>query len=434
MNNAIRVQNWALVYLCVWTFAPPLAYEDAYRYAAVFAGLIWSVMELTRSDNIFARPTIPVLLSGAYLLYTLAVEWALGPEADFAWHIQPAIMLFFLVVYESRRRMLGTLVPVFWWTLATLPIWLAISLVALSRHGHAARVIVRASEEALELTEQGVGGYALVYFSLALLPVLITLTVRRREKYLKGMPHVLRYVQGRLPVFTGVTALLAALFIFKAQYSIAIYLTALVLLAIFVPRRHAVAIAVVGIPIAIVMLQEGPMVRTLEAAGSVVQGTNAGNKINDLLTTLQEDRAFGTVGDRMERYARSTEIFLESPLFGVLEFRDVGKHSSYLDRFARYGVVIGGIFVYLLLYVPVRMMKRTKAAFGMAFAVFTVALLFPALNTVFMGLGTALYIMFPAACSLLSAEPVKRPWPAPSRAVLDISRASQASLPQRRET
>lgn len=434
MSGTLRIQNVALIYLCMWTIAPPLAYGEEYRYVAVFAGLAWVAMELARKNNIFLHPTVPVLLCAAYILYTAAIEWTLGAEAQFDWHIQPTIMFFFLLVYESRRRNLDTLAPVFWWTLVSLPMWLILSLFALNEYGHAARVIVRASDEAMELAERGVGGYGLVYFTLALLPVLIVLTLSKREQYLHTMPRVLRRLQSPVPVLTAVTALLAALFIVKAQYSIALYLAVLLLPAIFLPRRYALAVATIALPVAILSVQPPVLVTALNAAGSVFQDTNVGNKINDVLTSIQEDSAYGSVGDRVERYSRSTDLFLHSPLLGVLELRDVGKHSSYLDRFARYGLLFGALFVYLIVYVPLRMMKEMKTSFGMAFAVFLVAALFPLLNNVFIGFGTALYIMFPVVCSILGPKGVTRARPARTQAAPALGDERLPVLPNRRDS
>ena len=399
LSTAVKVQNAALIYLCIWTVAPPLAFGEEYRVAAVVAALIWGVTELTRKGNILANPTAPVLLCMAYLVYTLIVEASLGAGSYLDWHIQPAIMLFFLVVYESRRREIHTLAPAFWWTLATLPVWLVLSLIGLREYGHAARVFVRSSDEALELAEQGVGGYGLVYFALVLIPILVALTISRYRSNVRGIPKYLQLVQGRLPLLTGATLALAALFILRAQYSIAIYLGSLAVASMVVTRRRAIAVLILCIPLAVVALQEDALYGTLELASSATQGTNVGKKVEDLMTSMQSDYAVGSVWDRLERYRRSIELFIESPLVGVLEFTNVGKHSSYLDRFARYGVVIGSLFAYLLLYLPVRMMRRMDAGFGMAFGVFVIALLFPLVNTVFMGFGSALFIMFPVACS-----------------------------------
>lgn len=404
MSGTLRAQNFALLYLCLWTIVPAMAYGSVYRYLAVAAALCWAILEVARKDNIFKRPTAPVLLCLAYILYTLAIEWSLGSAADFDWHIQPAIMFFFLLVYESRRHRLDTLTPVFWWTLATLPLVLIISLAALSEYGHAARIVVRASDEAEELAREGVGGYALVYFCVVMLPILVAITAYRARGIATTAPRVLGRLQTPVPALTAVTAALVALFIFRAQYSIAMYLSLLLLPAVFIPRKYALLVAILILPLGLISLQEDALVKTLEAAGTVVEGTTAGNKINDLLTSLREDQAFGTVGDRVSRYSRSIELFMEAPVLGVLDIRDIGAHSAYLDRFGRYGIFIGSLFVYLVVYVPIRMMKRVGDGFGMAFAVAGISLLFPALNTVFMGFGTALYIMFPVACSFYTSE------------------------------
>jgi O-antigen ligase len=267
-----------------------------------------------------------------------------------------------------------------------------------------------------------------------MLPMLVALTLNKHRSQLQSLPAQLKLLQGRLPLLTGASLALGVLFILKAQYSIAIYLGAISVAAMIVSRRRALVVLLIAIPLVVVALQEKTMVGTLELAQSVTQDTNVGRKIDDILTSLQSDYAVGSLGDRLERYTRSLQLFANAPIFGVLEFADVGKHSSYLDRFARYGLVGGAVFMYLLLYVPVRMMKRMHAGFGMAFSVFVIALLFPTLNTVFMGFGTALFIMFPVVCSYFTGPGSERlgvATPRPGPGFFQARRRMVSQRPQR---
>ncbi|MBC5784865.1 O-antigen ligase family protein [Ramlibacter sp. USB13] len=399
IGTNLKVQNIAIAYVCLWAVSPPLGYRTEYRVAALAAVLVWFVLEIARRGNIFARPTTPVLVAGAYVIYTLSIEVILGPEAEFDWHIQPTILLFFLIVHESRRRQIETLAPVFWVTLASLPLWLALSLMGLSEYDNAARILVRSSEEAMELAEQGIGGYGLVYLMVTLLPVMVYLAATRSGRMIPGTPKIFGFLERRVPILTALTALLGVIFILRAQYSIAVYLAALSTLALMASRKRAlllVAMLLVGL---MLLIEQNILFSLLDWLASLTSGSNLAKKFQDILDSLRADEAVGTLSDRTERYLRSLSLFAENPFLGVLEFRDVGKHSAYLDRFARYGFLVGGMFVYLMLYLPVRLMKQMRTGFGMAFAVFAVVLVFPALNNVFLSFGVALYIMFPVACT-----------------------------------
>lgn len=98
---------------------------------------------------------------------------------------------------------------------------------------------------------------------------------------------------------------------------------------------------------------------------------------------------------------RSFLLFLENPVIGVLEFASVGKHSSILDTFARFGIIFGTVFVYLIAYLPWRAIQVAGARhFGVPFAMLIAIALTFGLNSGFMGLGVMMFIVFPVALHL----------------------------------
>ena len=122
------VQNLCLIYVCLWTTAPPLAYPDWARLLSVLAMLIGAGTDAARRGGIFRRPTLPVLLAMAYIVYTGAVEFLYDGAGGVTRNLQLFIMLMFLIVHESRRNDLDSLRPVFWAVLLTLPIWQVITI------------------------------------------------------------------------------------------------------------------------------------------------------------------------------------------------------------------------------------------------------------------------------------------------------------------
>lgn len=422
------IQNLAVAYVCLWATAPILAYGDAYRWAAAGAVGLWGLLELMRPGGIFARPTVPVVLTGLYILYTGIIELVLGPDGDIVGQVQIWIMLFFLVFYESRRKHVRSMAPIFWLVLATLPMWLYSTYTGIDSFGtHASRLVTRSSDVARELTAEGIGGYSLVYGTVLMLPIFALLLLNVRRITPIETPAVLREIS-KVPFLVAalltVNLILGMAVVLRAGFSIAILLAVAALgLSIFFRKRSPVFLLFA--PMAALggfLFLEVALIPTLNALKPLAEGTPYYRKILDIIGTLETDQSQGTFDDRWLRYERSLVLFLANPLFGVISAADVGKHSAYLDAFARYGVFVGSTFVYLLVYLPIRMMKGMRDNFGLALSVFALMVMLPLLNTVFGSLGVMLFIMTPVACDLVEQSRTRLPAVRPRRRPLFAGR------------
>lgn len=417
----IDVQNLAVAYICLWATAPILAYGDGYRWAAAAGVALWVALEAMRPGGIFARPTLPVVLTALYIAYTGLTELALGSEGDIVRHVQIWIMLFFLIFYESRRNDVRSMAPIFWLVLATLPLWLYTTYIGFDTFGtHASRSLTRSSDLARELTSEGVGGYSLVYGTVLMLPIFALLLINVRRITPIETPKFLREISKvpfLVPALLTVNLILGMGVVLRAGFSIAIILAVAALaLSIFFRRRSPIFLLFV--PMALIgsyLFLEVALIPVLNSLKPLAEGTPYYRKLIDIIGTLENDQSQGTFDDRWLRYERSVVIFLANPLFGVISNADVGKHSVYLDTFARYGVFVGSAFVYLMVYLPVRMMKAMRDNFGLALSVFALMVLLPLLNDVFASLGVMLFIMTPVACDLVERSRARPPFARPRR-------------------
>ena len=409
------IQNLAVAYICLWATSPMLAFGTVYRLAAVAAVGVWAILEMFRPGGIFTRPTLPVLLTGFFILYTAATEALLGADQNFGWHIQIWIMLFFLIFYESRRGDVRSMSSIFWFMLATLPIWYFTTYTAFDQYGtHTARLLTRASDFARELSSDGVGGYSLVYSIVAVLPAVALMLLNYRRFVPLEQPRWLTPIS-RIPLI--VPALIAAnlvlgfALVVRAGFSIAIILMIFSLaLSLVFKRRSPLMLMMLPLFMMLAWLAfQIALVPFLQMIAPLTEGTPYYRKVLDVIETLQNDQSQGTLDDRVERYMRSLALFVQNPIFGVISDRDVGKHSAYLDTYARYGVLVGSVFVYLLTYLPVRMMRGMKDNFGLAFSILSIMVLLPLLNDVFASLGVMLFIMVPVACDLVERARVRGP-------------------------
>ena len=389
------VQNVAIGYVCIWATAPVLAYGDVYRYIAGAAVVVWLALEMVRPGGIVSRPTLPAVAAVFYIIYTGVIEVIVGASGSLVSLFQVWILLFFLIFYESRRDYVSSMRPLFWLMIVTLPIWLYSTYTAFDTYGsHVARDIVRSSELAQDLSGDGIGGYSLVYG-----------TVLARRKYLQAaaIPRFLITKPVLFYLIFSVNFALAVGVVVRAGYSIAIILALFSLVISIVIRQRSLVYLmflplVAGLSFIVIQVAMEPALNYLQ---TITQGTSYAAKLRDVVYSLNTDQAAGTVDDRVERYTRSFSLFINHPFFGVLSNRDVGKHSAYLDGLARYGVFFGSIFIYLLLYMPLGLMRRMRRNFGLPLAVFAVMLLFPLLNSVFASLGVILFVCVPVACWML---------------------------------
>ncbi|WP_173204192.1 hypothetical protein [Sphingopyxis sp. BSNA05] len=381
---------------------PPLTANPLARAVALLAIVSWGLLEIVRSNGIFLRPTWPVLGAGVFIVYDLVLWYALG-EWELVSHIQMYILLTLLIIYESRRNDPKSLEPVFWTMMLTLPVWWISTLRGFETFGdHAARTVVRSSEEAMELMQQGVGGYSLIYSSLVLIPILILMTFRWRQFDMSSAPRFLRAFPRAFRLLPPIMLGLIAIVVLRAGFTIAVIVmvaTSVVSLMYLRPRPWILLMAPL-VALFLVILGQLFLQDIINLLIPMTDGTNFVHKLRDLQLSLDAGGSQGTVADRTERYFRSINSFLENPVFGVLGDRGVGNHSAYLDYFAQRGLFFGMLYIGLLLYLPIRMLRQLPGMLSMTGGVLAVMILFPLLNSVTMAVGVVLFIMFPVACAM----------------------------------
>jgi hypothetical protein len=401
------VRRSALGYVIVWVLSPVLAYGVTWRVLAFAAMGLWLLLELSANRSVLLRPSVPVMVTLFYGIYSFGVETLGSNSPQLLRLVQIWILLFFLLVGESfRRGREDDARFAFWLILIVLPVWCFTTLRAIGVHGmHAARVVVRSSADAREMLAQGVGGYGLTYVMVLSLPVLFWLALHGRRLVAGYGPIAGWLAYGLFALNFGIGAIL----IFKAGYSIAMILSGLALLiGLLVRSRQGTKFVLSVLLASLFFVGISQLIKPLlSSTQAFAVGTEYSNKVRDMRSSLDSGESVGTVEGRSDRYFRSLEEFASHPLLGVMDFADVGKHSSILDNFAQFGLIVGGMFLYLLLYLPSQLLRNRRIPIGMALGLFVVACGFPLLNVVFMGWGVVLYVFVPGAL-LVMGEPLWR--------------------------
>jgi hypothetical protein len=411
ISGADRVQILCVLYISVWATSPPLAYGSTYRAIAILATGVWFGLELVDRRGTLFRITPAKLCALLYVAYSAAVTWLTEGADHLVGAFQIYIYILFLFFFESYNQgRLRQLRIVFWPIAALFIVWMCRTLMAFEVDRHVARFLVRSSAEAVEYSESGIGGYGLVYSSLVALPVCVYVLKRRFRSFFPGKGRFINLLAFGL---LGLFGLLAIALVLKAGYSIAVLVMAggLIILFTATKQKESALPLVIGALVfaGIIAVLIGPAV--IDFLSTLSEGTMYERKLSDTLTYFRGEGAVGTFRGRFERYERSIDLFLDNPIVGTLKRTDLGKHSSVLDNFARYGILVGLMFLYTLVYLPLRVLRRSNSHYGLALSVTFVTVSFATLNNVFASFGYVLFIFYPVALSYIPEAPLERTRP-----------------------
>ena len=329
------IQIVAVVYLTVWSIAPPLQMDLIFRLLALGLAFLWFVIELfSRFEFTRIQIFCAIFMAGvAVIAYVKSgVGAVMGGIA-----VYMMVLSYFINVYSGEK-----------WQTYRLVIPIAIGLLIffnyrtaseLSRDATIARLLVRDSEELYGYMRRGIGGYGLVYPQVVIAPVVYAWTLKSFEH------NKLYFVLGAAWIVSFWALVL------NCGYSIAIITAAVSFIILLFYRRRSILpaflIAVVLI-IAIVLL-----LVYVEGFRNVIlrifDGTKVVRKIEDLLSTAEGETA-DSFSIRVERYWRSLRSILQYPIIGGVLFNgSVGGHSEILDTFAQYGAW-GGIPTLIMIF------------------------------------------------------------------------------------
>ena len=337
------LQMVSVLYLLVWSVAPPLQLDMIYRLLALGLAFVWFFIEFFRRFEF----TMMQIWCALFMVGVAAIAYILNGAGAVMGEIVVYMMVlaFFINMYASDSwQHYRIAVPI---TLALLIFFNNRTFTALSADATIARRLVRDTEELYMYMRDGVGGYGLIYPQVCIAPVVLAWT-------LKSFEHNKFYFL--LGVAWAVTFWLV---LNNAGYSIAIISAVVSVMILLFYRRQSVwpafllSAALIIIGVLLLVYAEGFRNLVLQ----IFEGTKVVRKIEDLLSTAEGETA-ESFAARITRYWRSIQTSLQYPLIGGLLFGGVGGgHSEILDTFARYGVW-GGIPTLIMIFRTPRYFKN----------------------------------------------------------------------------
>ncbi len=383
-----KIKLICIMYISVWVTAPILAYGTAYRVLAFLAIIVWLILELSAKRSVLRKPTSYILMLYLFLLYTIPVSYLADGISALTRNIQFYIMVFFLFVYASyRRKSLEILKPVVYLNIILFTVWMMTTYMALLQDSHISRTLIRSSEVAVQASQSGVGGFSFIYALLIyIVAVMALLKNRFKEKKRLNITSI----------FLLFSVLLAMLVVLKAEYSTAVILMVLsVVYFLFHTKSVRRNIIIFLVFILAYLLLKSYMADFLQFLLQFAEGTNYRFKLEDMITSLNTDEAAGTAGERIDRYIRSINIFLENPFAGIWSIETVGKHSLILDTFAQFGIFAGVALIYILFKIPYQILKKQKKNRTLALTALFLIVALSSLNNVSMAYGFIFYLFYP---------------------------------------
>lgn len=329
------LQMAAVLYLLVWSIAPPLQLDMIFRLLALGLAFVWFFLEFFQRFEF-----TPVQIWCALFMVGVAlIAFIQGGAGAIMGEIAVFMMVlaYFINIYSvDSWQNYRIVVPI---TIGLLLFFNYRTVSALELDPSIARRLVRNSEELYVFMRRGVGGYGLIYPQVCIAPVIYAWTLKSFEY------NKLYFVLG---IAWGVSFWML---LNNAGYSIAIFAAGISLFLLIFYRRRSVVPAIiisVALFVAVVLL-----LVYVESFRNVVlkifEGTKVVRKIEDLLETAAGETA-DSFSNRVERYWKSLKTCFRFPLIGGILFGgEAGGHSEILDTFAKYGVW-GGVPTFLMIF------------------------------------------------------------------------------------
>ena len=327
------IQSTLVLYLIAWTISPPLQINTIYRLAALGAAVLWFVLDMQNNVKYEKNHYFAILF-----LFLVAFVALIEGKGELLALLRPInyymLVLAFLMAYcyKDRWQELVPLIPI---VMLLLIYFNYQTYKVVLEDPSIARIIVRDDPEAYKYMRQGVGGYALLYSQVCVLPIFLTWTINALKK------NLFKFAIGALWLITYV------LYALNSGYTIALVTSIVGLVILFLYKRKSLglAILIVSVIIALLIWLIGYNDGFRNSLLSFFDGTTVAKKINDIYLSITTEDTADSIMVRAKRYREAINAIFHYPIVGQLWAGGGGGHSALLDTIAKYGVFGGYIFV-----------------------------------------------------------------------------------------
>lgn len=389
-------QKLLALYVIVWAILPVVQYGTINRLSVATAAMIWFVMAM--SNCIINHKTLSEKVFAAVILFSVltilvGVICGEGLFETVISRLQSIIFLLLLCIgvyyLETEPEFLINATKI------VIPITLVVAVLTFRQAQLTpgmSRMMVWDAEIAQEYASQGVGGYGLIYSSVfyaCCLLYMISVNVIKKK------------------VWSILAVVLLAVTVFTSGFLIAsIMMATSIFVFVFGLYKKNDFVRVMGnillIVLVLYLLGQVVIVNNGDKLIKLFDETLYETKIKEIVLLFQEEQNVGHLEGRTSRYMESLIAVLKYPIFGakiVNQMDAVGGHSTLLDVFATYGLLISYGYYYAI-YKVFKRITQYRVEKGLMCVFGTLLLINGCFNTFTYEHGVAFFVVFPATILL----------------------------------
>lgn len=341
------LQSLCVLYITIWTIAPPLQIDNIYRIAAFGAVGLWFLLNISQRVTLERIHILAIIFAMLVMIVTLMDSGGRFRKILVPINYYMLVITFIMgYCYKDRWHELSWMIPII---LLLLVYFNFQTYKTVLDDPSVARTLVRNDTDAYHYLRKGVGGYGLLYPQVCILPIIVSWTISAFRK------HWIRFAIGVLWIISFF------LYLFNAGYSIAVAASIVSLIILFFYRRSSMVLAIIitTVLIVIIVWLIGYNAGFREWLISIFDGTKVATKINDLYLSITTADTADSIMVRWKAYMDSINSIFSYPIIGGLWFPGGGggSHSAILDTFAKYGLFGGVVFLRMLFQFSISIKK-----------------------------------------------------------------------------
>jgi len=392
-------------YLAISSIFPQMRIIPGYTVLMVLAMFLWVVFAAFAHPKFFTQLNIHKFFIFFFILYSVIVPYLFGNSTIGNRYLEQSMILIFYLIYKYNDTygFNNSSKAIVKWSLPFVVFTSVVTLKGLINMPYLARSIKSSGEETMLLRSQGIGGYELIYF-LVFINIILFFIIFNRKKFKLNF---------RNKIIVCILFILFNITVLYSNYFTALLMTIISFIIIMITKNRGVLgkifLGVIGFLFLIFSKNIFVYITNLLIA-MLGNGRTVERLIDLQLNIMNYGGGESIFLERMPTIKLSWDAFLHNPILGMVTkpitndgsfLIGFGQHSYFIDTLALYGVFIGLINIFIILFPFFIAFKKNKTLYSLnkAMMISTVILLF--MNNATTSIGFVVYFVYPVINDLL---------------------------------
>lgn len=386
-------------YLVISNLIPQIRVIPGYYILMFLSMFLWLIFAALAHPSFFIRLNMHKFFIFFYISYTVIVPYIFGNRIIGNRYLEHSIMLILYLIYKYNNAYgyINSSKLIIKFSLLSMTITSVLTLIGLIKNPYLARSIKSSGEDTMFLRTQGIGGYEFIYMLVFVSIILFFILYNKKLFNLK-----LRFILIIILLFT-----LFVMTIIYANYFTAflMLLISIVSLLILKNRNILTKVFILFMGIILTIFRKNIVEYTIS---SMINFLGSGATVEKLFKLQAAFLGYSgndsIFSDRASSILLSWNSLLEN-LIGGLVVKPIGssggfltgfgQHSHFMDTFALYGLVIGILSIYIILYPLFIRFKKNHVLFSLNLSMLISVLIIFSLNNVTPSIGFVIFFMYP---------------------------------------